>query len=274
MKIITEDLENNLVTEEVVNEVTGKKDLYIKGIMIQQEQKNRNGRVYPSSIMEREVTKYIAEYVNTGKAYGELNHPATMSVNPDRISHRIVELKKEGDNYIGKAIVLDTDAGNIIRAAITSGGAFGMSTRGAGTLKESNGVKIVQDDFHLCCVDAVIDPSAHDAWVNGIYESVNFEWKDGTLVEAEEEKIVEAKKRKVKNKNTKEFKDKDLWNSSAKKNKLSISQDKDGNFTASNKDKVVVGEWDADDNYGFIDESKTASQVEAFESFMSKLSNL
>ena len=196
MKIITEDLENNLVTEEVVNEVTGKKDLYIKGIMIQQEQKNRNGRVYPSSIMEREVTKYIAEYVNTGKAYGELNHPTTLTVNPDRISHRIVELKKQGNDYIGKAIVLDTASGNIIRAAITSGGAFGMSTRGAGTLKESNGVKIVQEDFHLCCIDAVIDPSAHDAWVNGIYESVNYEWKDGTLVESkeEEEKSEEDKK--------------------------------------------------------------------------------
>lgn len=198
MKIITEDLENDLIVEEVLNEKTGKKDLYIKGVMIQQEQKNRNGRIYPSAIMEREVERYIKEYVDTGKAYGELNHPASLTVNPDRISHRIVELKKQGNDYIGKAIVLDTDAGNIIRAAISTGGAFGISTRGAGSLKESNGVKIVQDDFHLCCLDAVIDPSAHDAWVNGIYESLNYEWKDGVLVEADDTKELDEMKVKAK----------------------------------------------------------------------------
>lgn len=194
MKLITEDNISTFDVEEVINEATGKKDLYVKGIFMQAEKKNRNGRLYPSKTMENEVNRYIKEYVNTNKAYGELNHPPSTKINPDRISHLITELKKVGDDYVGKAKILNTDAGNTIRAIVEAGGAIGMSSRAVGSLKEENGVKIVQEDFRLCCVDAVLDPSAHDAWVNGIYESADFELVDGSLVET---KINDKKEEEV-----------------------------------------------------------------------------
>ena len=197
MKIITEDLRNEFVVEEVINEATGKKDLYIKGIFMQAEMKNRNGRIYPAAIMEKAVNEYNEKYVKTKRALGELNHPPSVSVNPDRVSHLITELVKEGNNYIGKAKILDTECGKNVRAIIEGGGALGVSSRGVGSLKESNGVKIVQEDFSLATIDIVSDPSAHDAWVGGIYESVDYEWKDGSLVEAHHEKKDEIKEEPV-----------------------------------------------------------------------------
>ena len=225
MKIITEDLRNEFMVEEVVNEATGKKDLFISGVFMQEELKNRNGRVYPSAVMEKAVNKYIVEYVNTKRALGELNHPPSVQVNPDRVSHLITELKKEGNNWMGKAKILDTPMGQIVRGIIEGGGSLGVSSRGVGSLKESNGVKIVQEDFALATIDIVSDPSAHDAWVGGIYESLDYEWKDGSLVEAKhkEEKVV-------------------------------VEEEKDEEI------EVKV--------------DKTAAQLEAFGSFMTKLTDL
>lgn len=219
MKIITEDLRNEFIVEEVLDEATGKKDLYISGIFMQQEAKNRNGRIYPAAIMEKAVNKYIVENVNTKRALGELNHPPSVQVNPDRVSHLITELTLEGNNWMGKAKILDTDCGKNVRAIIEGGGSLGVSSRGVGSLKESNGVKIVQEDFALSTIDIVTDPSAHDAWVGGIYESMDYEWKDGALVESKEDTKVEEKI----------------------------------------EEEVIV-------------EDKTPDQIQAFESFMSKIS--
>jgi len=223
MKIITEDLRNEFIVEEILDEATGKKDMYISGVFMQEELKNRNGRVYPSAVMEKAVKKYISEYVNTKRALGELNHPPSVQVNPERVSHLITELRREGNNWMGKAKILDTPMGKIVRGIIEGGGSLGVSSRGVGSLKESNGVKIVQEDFSLATIDIVSDPSAHDAWVGGIYESLNYEWEDGALVESK----VEDKKEDI-----------------------------------------------VEDKTEDIVEDKTESQVKAFESFMSKISNL
>lgn len=246
MKIITEDLRNEFVVEEVLDEATGKKDLYISGIFMQQETKNRNGRVYPAAVMEKAVNKYIAEYVNTKRALGELNHPPSIQVNPERVSHLITELKRDGNNWIGKAKILDTPMGQIVKGIIKGGGSLGVSSRGVGSLKESNGVKIVQDDFSLATIDIVSDPSAHDAWVGGIYESLDYEWKDDTLVEVKHD---DKKKSKVKKDVEGEI-DPDLE-----------SSPDDTSDTNKKKPQVSV-------------EGKIKDQIKAFESFMGKLTDL
>ncbi|PNX49280.1 MAG: primosomal protein [Thermoplasmata archaeon M11B2D] len=183
MKLITE------LTEDVsylVEEKNGKKDFFIEGIFLQANIKNRNGRIYPSAIMEREVNRYIAEQVNQNRAYGELGHPNTPTINLDRVSHRIVELRKDGDNYIGKAKISSSPSGQIARGLMEDGGRLGVSSRGLGSLKEVNGVHEVQSDFMLNTAgDIVADPSAPDAYVRGIMEGREWVWNNGLLKEVE-----------------------------------------------------------------------------------------
>lgn len=175
MKLIREINEQvEFITESSVDE-SGKKNLYITGPFLQTEVKNRNGRIYKRDIMSKEVDRYINQYVNKNRAYGELGHPDTPTINLDRVSHMIVELKQEGNDWIGKAKILETPMGNIARNLIEGGGQLGVSSRGMGSLKQENGANIVQDDFYLAtAADIVADPSAPDAFVRGIME--NKEW--------------------------------------------------------------------------------------------------
>jgi hypothetical protein len=180
----------NILLEEVLvearNDAEGK--LHLEGIYLMSESKNRNGRVYPKKIMDREVRKYIKESVEKNTAYGELSHPQTMQITPDNISHRIISLKEDGNCWRGKSIVLDTPKGNIIKALVNGGGIVGMSSRGIGTLRESNGIKVVQEDFALKTIDCVLDPSAKDAVMSALIESVETFYceNEGCYILAEE----------------------------------------------------------------------------------------
>ena len=181
MKLIREDVEDvSIITEAATD--GGQKTLFITGPFLQAEVVNRNGRKYPGHIMEREVNRYIKESVSKGRAVGELGHPQGPGINLDKISHKIVELRKEGHNYIGKAQILETPAGNIARGLIEGGVQLGVSSRGMGSLKPRNGINEVQDDFYLAtAADIVHDPSAPDAFVNGIMEGVEWVWDNGLL---------------------------------------------------------------------------------------------
>jgi hypothetical protein len=173
MKLITEVNEQ---VRYITEEKEGKKTLYIEGVFLQSNIKNRNGRMYPGDIMGKEINRYMKEAVENNRAFGELGHPDGPSINLDRVSHIITELRQDGDNWIGKAKLTETPMGNIARGLIESGGQLGVSSRGLGTLKENrDGVQVVQDDFHLAtAADIVADPSAPDAFVRGIME--NKEW--------------------------------------------------------------------------------------------------
>jgi hypothetical protein len=172
MKLITETVED---VKYIVEEKDGKKSMYIEGVFLQSDLKNRNGRMYPKEIMQREVARYTKENIDTKRAMGELGHPDGPTVNLDRVSHLITSLKEDGNNYIGKAKILDTPMGNIARNLIEEGAQLGVSSRGLGSLKERNGINEVQDDFMLStAADIVSDPSAPDAFVRGIME--NREW--------------------------------------------------------------------------------------------------
>jgi hypothetical protein len=173
MRLIKEINESvSYVTEEIEG---GKKNLFITGPFLQTEQKNRNGRIYLKEIMAKEVARYSENYINKNRAFGELGHPDTPSINLDRVSHMIVSLHQEGNDWIGKAKILETPMGNIARNLIEGGGQLGVSSRGMGSIKQQNGVNVVQDDFYLAtAADIVADPSAPDAFVRGIME--NKEW--------------------------------------------------------------------------------------------------
>jgi|TARA_B110000977_G_scaffold182606_1_gene244397 hypothetical protein len=172
MKLIREMVED---VQYIVEEKDGKKSLYIEGVFLQSNLKNRNGRVYPKEIMQKEIARYTKESIDTKRAMGELGHPDGPTVNLDRVSHMITSLREDGDNWIGKAKILDTPMGNIARNLIEEGAQLGVSSRGLGSLKEKNGINEVQDDFMLStAADIVSDPSAPDAFVRGIME--NKEW--------------------------------------------------------------------------------------------------
>ena len=168
MKLITETIEDvKLLTEEK----DGKKLLYIEGVFLQSELKNRNGRMYPFSVLEREVKRYNEEYVQSKRALGELGHPDGPTINLDRVSHRITSLKAEGNNFIGKAQILDTPMGNIAKNLLGEGVQLGVSSRGMGSIQKVEDCNVVADDFMLTtAADIVADPSAPDAFVNGIME--------------------------------------------------------------------------------------------------------
>jgi hypothetical protein len=172
MKLITEEISKvKFITEEK----NGKKSLHIEGIFLQGDIKNRNGRCYPMETLAKEVNRYTENYINKGRALGELGHPDGPTVNLDRVSHMITSLMESGSNYIGKAKILDTPMGKIASSLISEGVKLGVSSRGIGSLVERNGVRYVSDDFMLAtAADIVADPSAPDAFVNGIMEGV--EW--------------------------------------------------------------------------------------------------
>ena len=183
MKLITETIEDvKLLTEEK----DGKKLLYIEGVFLQSELKNRNGRMYPFSVLEREVQRYNEEYVQSKRALGELGHPDGPTINLDRVSHRIISLKAEGNNFIGKAQILDTPMGNIAKNLLGEGVQLGVSSRGMGSIQKVEDCNVVADDFMLTtAADIVADPSAPDAFVNGIMEGKEWVWDNGLLKERE-----------------------------------------------------------------------------------------
>jgi hypothetical protein len=193
MKLIREEIEK----VEVLVEGTGKNQkLYIQGPFLQAECVNRNGRMYPLSIMEREVQRYTEQYVNKGRALGELGHPDGPTVNLDRVSHKIVELCREGNNFIGKAQILSTPMGKIAESLLKEGVCLGVSSRGIGSLRENikGGYKEVGEDFMLAtAADIVADPSAPDAFVQGIMEGKEWVWDGGIL----REKVAEQTKRSI-----------------------------------------------------------------------------
>lgn len=174
MKLITEVADNYEVITEA-NEETGKKNYFIEGIFMQGNIKNRNGRIYATEILEKEMDRYNKEFIEPKRALGELGHPAGPTVNADRVSHLIVEMKRDKNDFIGKAKVLSTPMGEIVKNFIDEGVKIGVSTRGLGSVKAGkDGIMEVQNDFHLSTVDIVTDPSAPNAFVNGIMENVEY----------------------------------------------------------------------------------------------------
>jgi len=183
MKLITELTEDiKYIKENVGN---GEKTYFIEGVFMQANTKNRNGRIYPQPILVKECKRYINEYVDKGRALGELNHPTGPTVNLDRVSHIIKELREDGNNVYGKAKILDTPMGKIVKNLIDEGAQLGVSTRGMGSLKSRNGYQEVQEDFMLAAVDIVADPSAPNAFVNGIMEGREWMFVEGSWQERE-----------------------------------------------------------------------------------------
>ena len=182
MKLITEEIEQ---VEVIVENRNGTKSMFIEGIFLQGDIKNRNGRMYPMHTLRREVERYNENFVNSGRALGELGHPDGPTVNLDRVSHKIVSLRESGSNFIGKAKILSTPMGKIAQSLIDEGVKLGVSSRGLGTLTVNNeGVKIVSDDFMLAtAADIVADPSAPDAFVQGIMEGKDWVWDGGVIRE-------------------------------------------------------------------------------------------
>ena len=208
MKLITETVQDiNILTEEK----DGQKSYFIEGVFMQAESKNRNGRVYPIAVMEKELDRYQKEYVKTNRAMGELGHPEGPTVNLERVSHLIKDLRLEKNDVYGKAKVLDTPYGKIVRNLIDEGVKLGVSSRGMGSLKEQDGVNVVQEDFMLAAVDVVADPSAPNAFVNGIMEGREWIWDGGVLkpvdVESYKKTIERTPSRKLEEQAMQIFKD-------------------------------------------------------------------
>ena len=194
MKLIREEIETAKVT--ITEGKNGKKNHFIEGVFLQGEIKNRNGRMYPISTLQREAASYNSKYIEKGRALGELGHPDGPTINLDRVSHLITSLKQEGNNYVGKARLLDTPMGNIAKNLIDEGVKLGVSSRGLGTIRERDGVKVVMDDFMLAtAADIVADPSAPDAFVNGIMEGKEWIYNNGSV----QQQTVEQIKKRIDN---------------------------------------------------------------------------
>lgn len=181
MKLFTELVED--VKYLVEDKGNGKKDYFIEGIFLQGDIKNRNGRVYKSDVLDKEIKRYNEEYVKQNRAFGELGHPSGPTINLERVSHLIKSIDRDGSNFIGRAKIMDTPYGNIVKNLMSEGAKLGVSSRGMGSLKQNNeGVMEVQDDFFLAtAADIVADPSAPDAFVRGIMEGVEWVWDNGIL---------------------------------------------------------------------------------------------
>ena len=200
MKLIREVIET---TNYIIEEKLGKgKQYFIEGVFLQSELKNRNGRMYPEKTMDKEVDRYIKEYIEKNRAYGELGHPETPAINLDRVSHLIVGLRKEGTNYVGKAKILDTPMGKIAKGLLDGGAQLGVSSRAMGSLKQNNeGIQVVQDDFMLStAADIVADPSGPNCFVQGIMENVEWIYETNSKSWIVAENI----KKDIKNKTTKQ----------------------------------------------------------------------
>lgn len=202
MKLITELTEDiKYIKENVGN---GEKTYFIEGVFMQSGVKNRNGRIYPQGTLLKECKRYINEYVDKGRALGELNHPTGPTVNLDRVSHIVKELHEDGQNIYGKAKVLDTPMGKIVKNLIDEGAQLGVSTRGMGSLKAKNGYQEVQEDFMLAAIDIVADPSAPNAFVNGIMEGREWMFVEGLWQEreaAEAKRLIKTSPSRLLNKN-------------------------------------------------------------------------
>ena len=181
MKLITEMNED--VDLLIESSDTGKKNYFISGVFMQAEQKNRNGRIYPMNVLGPKVDQYNENFVTKKRAFGELNHPKGPTVNLDRVSHIVNDLVVEGNNFTGKAKIMDTPMGKIVKSLMDEDARLGVSTRGMGSLKSQNGVNLVQPDFSLAAIDIVADPSAPDAFVDGIMEGKEWIWENGILKE-------------------------------------------------------------------------------------------
>ena len=209
MKLIAEYNDQNI---EVITEARkdGGTNHFIEGIFMQSESKNKNGRIYPRPIMEKAVDKYVTEQVSKNRAVGELNHPEGPTVNLDKVSHKITELNWKGNDVVGKAQILDTPMGNIVKGLLNGGVQLGVSTRGMGSLEQRNGTMYVKDDFVLNTVDIVQDPSAPTAFVNGIMEGVEWVWNNGVIeaqvIENMETEIKKAPRADLYEVQTREFK--------------------------------------------------------------------
>ena len=210
MKLISEYAENKLDFLVEQDKKTGKKNYAIQGIFAQAETKNRNGRIYPMPIMEKALGKYVDTQVSKGRAVGELNHPEGPTVNLDRVSHKIDDLHFEGKNVVGKASILDTPMGQVVKGLLDGGVTFGVSTRGMGSLKNNGNAMIVNDDYILNAVDIVQDPSAPSAFVNGIMEGVEWVWNNGIIesrtIEKMETEIKKAPRTNLYETEVREFK--------------------------------------------------------------------
>ena len=192
MKLIREEIETCKV---LVEEKEGKKSMFIEGVFLQGNLKNRNGRFYPTEVLAREVNRYNEDFIAKGRALGELGHPDGPTVNLDRVSHKIVDLHAEGNNFVGKAKLLETPMGVIAKNLLDEGVQLGVSSRGMGSLRDTNeGYKVVGEDFMLAtAADIVADPSAPDAFVNGIMEGVDWVWEAGLLKARDAQLVVEEK---------------------------------------------------------------------------------
>ena len=200
MKLITELNEEVRYIAEEGKE--GKKNLFIEGIFLQGNLTNRNGRRYNTEMLDKEVNRYRTENIDKNRAYGELGHPNGPTINLERVCMMIRSLKREGDNFVGKAKIMDTPYGNIVSNLMNEGARLGVSSRGMGSLKEVNGVNEVQDDFFLAtAADIVADPSAPDAFVNGVMEGVEWVWNNGVL----KQQAVEAYKKEIKKASSKDL---------------------------------------------------------------------
>lgn len=181
MKLITEQITD---VQVITEEKNGVKSLYITGPFLVGEQKNRNKRIYPMHVLQKEAKRYSEEYISKNRAFGELGHPDSPSINLDRVSHLITNLKQEGSVFIGKAKILETPMGKIAKSLLEGGAQLGVSSRGMGSLKEQDGINVVQDDYYLAtAADIVADPSAPGAFVQGIMEGKEWVWDNGIIKE-------------------------------------------------------------------------------------------
>ena len=208
MKLISEEIQN---AEMLVEETNGKKNYKIKGVFLQSDIKNRNGRIYENDILTKEVKRYNEEFINKKRAFGELGHPDGPTVNLERVSHMITKLEPEGKNFIGEAKIMDTPYGKIVKGLIDEGAQLGVSSRGMGSLVQKNGANYVGKDFYLAtAADIVADPSAPDAFVEGIMENKEWVWDNGVIkaqdIEEYKEHIKEAKRLKLAEAKVKVFK--------------------------------------------------------------------
>ena len=202
LKLISEHIENpDYLIEEKED---GKKDYKIKGIFMQADIKNRNGRVYPMEVLNKEVKRYNKEYINEKRAFGELGHPDGPTVNLERASHMITALYPDGKNYIGEAKILSTPMGGIVKNLMDEGAKLGVSSRGMGSLDQKNGANYVRNDFYLAtAADIVADPSAHNAFVEGIMEGKEWVWNNGLIKEADIAEIKENIEENIRTDNSK-----------------------------------------------------------------------
>ena len=209
MKLITETIEDVQILTEETN---GKKDYKIKGVFMQADIKNRNGRIYPVETLAREVRRYTKEFIDKRRAFGELGHPDGPTVNLERVSHMITSLKPEGKNFIGEAKVMDTPYGKIVKNLIDEGAVLGVSSRGMGSIQQQGGQNLVGKDFYLAtAADIVADPSAPDAFVEGIMEGKEWVWDNGVLksvtIEKYKSEIEKTKREELAEKKSKIFAD-------------------------------------------------------------------